>query len=240
MEIILNRGRKRSDAFDLNFLAKEDNVYVMDNHLAAFWCWSKGLNPIESYNLFHIDRHNDLSKTHVKEAFHLYKNKKFCNMSIKKAVSLKVNGFQMLMWNNFIELYNVFNPGTFNYFEFVTPAKLPREYLGYGNTRLKAWIRKELTLNERCELENSETLSTVIDIDIDVFFAENGSGHREILTKKEFQAFVQKIKPFIKKAKLVTIALSPECCGGWENSINMFSHLNQELGLGFDNLEIKQ
>lgn len=33
------RGRNHSGWFDQNFLWRHKNVYVMDNHRAAFWCW---------------------------------------------------------------------------------------------------------------------------------------------------------------------------------------------------------
>lgn len=51
---------KDSGVSNLNFLYKEDNIYIMDNHLAAGWCWLQELQPKTSYNFFHLDRHADL------------------------------------------------------------------------------------------------------------------------------------------------------------------------------------
>lgn len=46
----------------LNFLWKSDNapIYIMDNHLAAAWCWMQECNTEEKYNFMHIDQHDDL------------------------------------------------------------------------------------------------------------------------------------------------------------------------------------
>ncbi|AMP98676.1 hypothetical protein AY601_1763 [Pedobacter cryoconitis] len=238
MNVILNKGQKFSHAFELNYLAQEGNIYIMDNHLAAFWCWSRELDPIKSYTLMHIDRHNDLNDALVKEAFHLYKNEKFKSMPIEKAVALRVNDDQMLMWNNFIELYNVFNPYTLKNFEFVTPVKLPTKYRHLKNIPLKSWINKEFTVQELFDQQNRKAQPKVINLDIDVFFVERSGKHKKILTDNELKSFAEKIRPLIDRAALVTIALSPECCGGWENSISMYNSLNKYLKLSRNPLSI--
>ena len=54
--------RRNSYDTHLNFLWKADGLplYIMDNHLAAAWCWMQECSSEESYQFFHIDRHNDL------------------------------------------------------------------------------------------------------------------------------------------------------------------------------------
>ena len=52
-------GRNESYVWNLNFLWKKDNIYIMDNHLAALWCWLKEINLSGKYKLLHIDRHYD-------------------------------------------------------------------------------------------------------------------------------------------------------------------------------------
>jgi len=37
-------GRNESDVWSQNFVWKKDNIYIMDNHRAALWCWLKQLN----------------------------------------------------------------------------------------------------------------------------------------------------------------------------------------------------
>ena len=48
-EDILN---KNSGIDNLNFLLHYPKVYVMDNHLAAGWCWLQELDPEFSYCFF--------------------------------------------------------------------------------------------------------------------------------------------------------------------------------------------
>lgn len=46
------------------------------------------------------------------------------------------------------------------------------------------------------------------------------------------------MKSPIGKAEIVTIALSPECCGGWDASLKIFRKLDTLMNLGFDSLKI--
>jgi hypothetical protein len=53
------KGRNASGAFNQNFLWRTGNLYIMDNHRAALWCWLQHVNPKQHHSLFHIDRHYD-------------------------------------------------------------------------------------------------------------------------------------------------------------------------------------
>lgn len=48
-------GRER-----VNFLWQRGNVFVMDNHRLAAWCWLKQLAGAEDFSLLHLDRHYDM------------------------------------------------------------------------------------------------------------------------------------------------------------------------------------
>jgi len=52
-------GRRPSSSDKLNFLWQEANVYFMDNHLAAAWCWFQSLPVGTKADLVHIDQHYD-------------------------------------------------------------------------------------------------------------------------------------------------------------------------------------
>ena len=49
-----------SGCYDMNFLYNSGKFYFMDNHKAAAWCWSQKIDPSETCNFFHIDKHYDL------------------------------------------------------------------------------------------------------------------------------------------------------------------------------------
>ena len=44
------------------------NVYVMDNHRDAAWCWLQQCNLRDRYNFMHVDQHYDLLDTYYSEA----------------------------------------------------------------------------------------------------------------------------------------------------------------------------
>jgi UPF0489 domain len=60
--IVPFKGRNTSGFFEQNFLWKSGDVYVMDNHRAALWCWLQHIAPEKKHSIFHIDRHYDTLK----------------------------------------------------------------------------------------------------------------------------------------------------------------------------------
>lgn len=58
--IYKNHELKTSGCYNMNFLFNNGKFYIMDNHLAAAWCWLQKIDTSKRYGLFHIDRHYDL------------------------------------------------------------------------------------------------------------------------------------------------------------------------------------
>jgi hypothetical protein len=61
------KGRNESGIYNQNFLWRYGNVYVMDNHRAALWCWLQHVDPRSRHSIFHIDRHNDTLQARLDE-----------------------------------------------------------------------------------------------------------------------------------------------------------------------------
>ena len=240
MQIIRNLGQNTSYHNKLNFLAKTGKIYIMDNHLAAFYCWSKEIDLSKDYALLHIDRHHDLGEALVKNSFQPYKKRDFKNMSLAKMLKLKTNGFQMMQWDNFIELFHAFHPLVIKHMDFIGEQKLPRKFSHCKLRKLKPWLKRELPIRELIDYSNpTNDGGRIVDLDIDVFFKEIKPGqYQEILTKKELQKFAERFEMMLKGADIVTIALSPECCGGWGNAIKMFDKLNAHLNILNGNLSV--
>lgn len=59
LKVLINSGRQTSMTENLNYFAHTDNIYIMDNHLAAIWCWDK-LPKGNNITVVHIDAHYDL------------------------------------------------------------------------------------------------------------------------------------------------------------------------------------
>lgn len=82
--------KQQSDFDNLVFLWKTNNVYVMDNHLAAAWCWMQECDADTRYNFMHIDRHNDLG---TNTPFDIYRH-------IKDNQHLSIDEYTNLSWTN--------------------------------------------------------------------------------------------------------------------------------------------
>lgn len=72
--IYKNHELKTSGCYNMNFLFNNGKFYIMDNHLAAAWCWLQKIDTSKRYGLFHCGRHshssfllktNDLQRTPV-------------------------------------------------------------------------------------------------------------------------------------------------------------------------------
>lgn len=57
--IVLFAGRNKTGVYGQNFLWRSGNLFVMDSHRAAAWCWPQCVDPTAPHSLVHIDRHND-------------------------------------------------------------------------------------------------------------------------------------------------------------------------------------
>jgi len=64
--IVPFKGRNPTGQTGLNFLWKTGNVYVMDNHRAAAWCWAQHVRQGENHGLYHIDRHPDVFESDLR------------------------------------------------------------------------------------------------------------------------------------------------------------------------------
>lgn len=57
-----------------------------------------------------------------------------------------------------------------------------------------------------------------------------------MLTNEYIQFLFEDLKNAMEESKkiaIVTIALSPECCGGWDKVIPIANYIAKELGLDF-------
>ncbi|GMV20201.1 MAG: hypothetical protein AMXMBFR57_01500 [Acidimicrobiia bacterium] len=99
------RSRGRSREFTLNFLWEDGPLFVMDNHLAALWCWWQRLDDATQFRLLHIDRHYDLLRSRLPEWM---QNLPSANEGIDAFVNKRVNGdryHQTVRWDNYLAIF---------------------------------------------------------------------------------------------------------------------------------------
>lgn len=218
---------------NVNILYKENNIYVMDNHLCAAWCWLDSITIENSYNFIHIDRHYDLLgfpytiKTQI-----IDQNIKLENLSFDEFRELKQLGgageeWPMFRWDNYIINLHLALPTLFNTTYFATQ---------YDGTRKEDFIDREVEFLELLSemdywIENNN--GWILNLDLDYFFSRVDEELIQIFSDKAIQSLAKLIKKCLPKIDVFTIALSPECCGGWNESLRIMEIFSEILEISF-------
>ena len=223
---------KRSSDVHLNFLWKSDELplYIMDNHLAAAWCWMQECIPGESYRFFHIDRHNDLGPLAPYSCYqHLKDNPR---VPLKDYLGIMnpekhITERPAFTWDNYINQTIQLFPDWFRTCVYATHKRLDererRMNLGCNvieetsSCHLDGRLDNALTVEDFSRMladARQETIDKwIVNLDLDYFFIAEPFGR--LLTDEFIRRIAGTIKRHISEVKVITIALSPECCGGW-------------------------
>lgn len=247
--------RQRSGHDNLVFLWNSDNVYVMDNHLAAAWCWMQKCNEDVRYKFLHIDRHNDLGTNtpfdiykHLERNQHLTLNEYTDLEWTNEANHIHNKAFR---WDNYITQCMYLFPRWFDEVVFSTRTPLGRDerekLLGtaihsLSAAEILAYIDNNVHIDEDGEQLNNligrQTIKWIVNLDLDYFFHLDDDGCFQILTDEYIRNLAVKLRENLNQIQVLTIALSPECCGGWNNAIHVldvFMEVLQEENVAFPN-----
>jgi len=207
-----------------NVLWNEGKVYVMDNHRLALWCWFQKIDKTKRYNLIHIDAHPDMSESALK----YFKHDLFA-MSLqeyREAWQADIN-MPLFRWDNYIEVF------LRKYPELVGKTVSATHHLG-SSKELSEEIRAYDLVKYLGGLFSGSTyvneLPWIVNLDLDYFFS--AAPEKLELFSEEFVADVAKtIKLGLDSGmvEVLTISLSPECCGSWEKAEKMLSKFNFNL-----------
>ena len=223
----------KSGRINTNFLFKQDSIFVMDNHLCASWCWLQKIDTNKKYDFYHIDRHNDLlfPTPGIKEELELNKIDlqnisfaEYLNLNEKNNLNIEVKLFR---WDNYILNFNEIYPNLFGERRFIT-----KEYYECSEF-IDSENKIEEFINEFHHWLEYSSNGCILNLDIDFFFSED-KGIYKLYSDELIKRVAKTIKQNIHKIDVLTIALSPECCGGWENSIKSFQILAKQLEIDID------
>ncbi len=222
MTNLICKNSPDNSVYSLNELYREDNIFLMDNHMAAAWCWSQKLNFNESYNLFHIDKHYDLldgTTDYLVSQLRL-QNFDFQRATIEQYTSVefendtKMINKKIFRFDNYITIFKAMYPNVLNNLKFAThkDGTVPIQWKLYEPaiydlpSNLSYWL-------------NETTNKWILNIDIDYFFDKKNSGeYFQFLTDEYVKEISQQICNSMAKIQVLTIALSPTFCGGMEES----------------------
>ncbi|PXA90875.1 hypothetical protein DMC47_27045 [Nostoc sp. 3335mG] len=170
---------------DQNLLWQDGNVYLMDNHRAALWCWQQHIDlRNQRHSILHIDRHYDALRANLDA--HMAEMPDLGSLEIKEYLQtlVKALGFMLFRWDNYLSLH----------IESFAPQLEDLICL----THRDGDRPEHASLTEVSHFDAPENLETwmrgtqwIVNIDLDYFFC-NGSGDQFIrAVSDEYLRFVQ-------------------------------------------------
>ncbi len=124
-DIIEFKGQNVSWVKDLNLLCKKNNIYVMDNHVAALWCWLQEIETKEKYNVLHVDAHYDTMASRI-DTWLEYLPNNIKELSINDYLAVKFydrdfkNGYEVMRWDNYFPIFHRLYKDNINSYHFFT------------------------------------------------------------------------------------------------------------------------
>ena len=172
------KGRNSVNAYHQNFLWNHENVYIMDNHRAALWCWLQSMSNDKKYSVYHIDMHYDLSPGIVKR---LPENlPDLATITFNEYLSLsRADGgpVPLIIYDNYLSIFEEIYGDRINYFfaatqEVGTPPAGDSSIEEVKIGRLADSIRYNLF---------DDAISAdgwIVNLDLDYFFAQQPKEYR--------------------------------------------------------------
>lgn len=223
----------------LNFLYQSDKFYIMDNHLAASWCWLQQTDIENSYNLYHIDKHYDLLdnpesvRTQIIE-----KDFNLSNCSLDEYLNLRQpirNGepVPLFRYDNYLINLQLVYESIFNKKIFAThrDGNLKEGFIDPENGDFEK-EDYEIVEDLSYDVESHNENMWIINLDLDYFFLDNDEYYQH-LSDKYIKELCKNINESIENISVITISLSPECCGGWKNSYRIARMIAKYFNLDF-------
>jgi hypothetical protein len=207
-----------------NVLWNKDNVYIMDNHRLALWCWFQKMQKDQRYNLFHIDAHPDMSESALRDFNH-----DLWSMSLKEyreAWQADIN-MPLFRWDNYIEVF------LRKYPSMVGKTVSATHHLG-SSKELSEEIKAYDLVKYMNGLFSGEKfvndLPWIVNLDLDYFYSA-APEKIELFSGEFVDQLARAIELGLKNGMIgvLTISLSPECCGSWEKAEVMLSRFGYRL-----------
>lgn len=227
---------ERSHFDNANFLYNERNIYIMDNHLSAGWCWLQKIDPKKPNSILHIDRHSDLAPAKVNSIKLAITDKKIDlqKTTFDEYLNLRQFGanndsWPLFRWDNYITTLEAIYPNIYNKKYFAIHEDSSN--IDFEIEKIMFWeIIKELDY----WIKNDPDKSWIINLDVDYFYLNYNDKVIRVLSDEYIIAIAQVIKSVLDRISVLTICLSPECCGSWENSIRVTQIICNELEIDFE------
>ncbi len=251
---IVNKGFNESGAHNLNILFNDGKSYLMDNHLAAIWCWLQKIKLDKKYSVLHIDRHYDLLTSQLDCWLKELRDTKIdlSKITLEEFLAIDYNleiisnndRCQLFRWDNYLSIFYCLYCDNIYHSIFATHRDGDRiEKVNDGGKDIIMVSSEkeiyELPLNLSCWIDyysstKDSDIKWIVNLDIDYFFTDSDDKRFQFLSDEFVIKVADEINKSWSKIEVLTIALSPDYCNGWENSIRVAKLLMNQLGLGIN------
>ena len=218
--LVINAGLAK------NLGIPEGNIFVMDNHRLALWCWFQKLEIGKRYNVFHIDAHPDLNESALK---HFANDLWNTTLEEYRSIWQQDINLPLFRWDNYLEVF------LRNYQEMIGVTVSATHQLGSAK-RLSIEVKPFELIRTCSEIFSGKKFVNefewIVNLDLDYFF----SAHPEklkLFSDEYIASLAHSIRLGLESSmiKVLTISLSPECCGSWENAEEMLEKFSKILDL---------
>ncbi|MEJ7926713.1 UPF0489 family protein [Sphingobium sp. AN641] len=102
------KGKKHSGSVNQNLLWRDDNVYLMDNHRAALWCWQQEIDLYATkHSILHIDRHTDCLGANMGKHFEAAPDLRGLSIEDYLAANVELECLNppLFRWDNYLSIH---------------------------------------------------------------------------------------------------------------------------------------
>ena len=217
-------------------LWRKENVYVMDNHLSAAWCWLQSCDPKVEYNFMHIDMHYDLLSPLMKDIQPLQDNPhmsydEFKNLKRSNTSDCKIDVFRC---DNYIMAIYALRPNWFKNKVFLTQSsgtKCATEIRDENPLYLDFFINYYICKSDN---DDNDNLPWIVNLDLDIFYTKNPP-HIQLHSDEYIRHIARLLNKGMPNIQVLTIAMSPDWMGGktmkdkWDNAFRILKIMAEEI-----------
>lgn len=228
------RGRNHSGASTQNFLWREGNAYIMDNHRAAMWCWLQELTATDVVGLLHIDEHYDTLYANIDAEIAALPA--LGNTSIQDYLNLTIEGeeghYPLIRWDNYLSLFLELYGNQIHTAIFVT------HNVGDKPKHRNVQFRESVHLPGNLAFwMTSYPGKWIINVDLDYFFCDQEGTRKPLFSDSYVATLFRRIR-FLQqtgRVQCLTICLSPDegYAGSWHQAEELCQFICQIADLKF-------
>lgn len=228
------KGRNDSLATEQNFLWQSGNVYIMDNHRAAMWCWLQQVPKDEKVTLVHLDEHFDTLYSQMDEWLSHLPDLR--NLSIEGYLGLTYpvgnRALPLIRWDNYLSLFLERYPQQVSGAIFITHCQGDEPKFPYVLHKRPEEVPSNLAFHLKGEGR------AIINVDLDYFFCDNERDQRQLMFSDDYiSAVFRVIRGHMEAGRVacLTLCLTPDegYTGGWASAEKLCARVCEILGVDF-------